>query len=101
MLMMPMRSPGRGGKLSPLFICLFFEPVFEQPPHKVSRPALITPLGRRRAVADSGSVWTLVKATEARRLAAGDMEGEAVWLRIVKAIEELLSEERPDDAEVH
>ena len=35
------------------------------------------------------------------RLAAGDMEGRAVWLRIVKAIEELLSEERPDDAEVH
>ncbi len=29
------------------------------------------------------------------------MEGVAVWLRIVKAIEELLSEERPDDAEVH
>ena len=25
------------------------------------------------------------------RLAAGDVEGEAVWLRIVKAIEELLS----------
>ncbi len=34
-------------------------------------------------------------------LEAGDMEGEAVWLRIIKAIEELLSEERPDDAEVH
>ncbi len=34
-------------------------------------------------------------------LAAGDMEGEAVWLRIVKAIEELLSEERPGDAKVH
>ena len=34
-------------------------------------------------------------------LAAGDVEGEAVWLRIVKAIEELLSEERPEDAEVH
>ncbi len=33
--------------------------------------------------------------------ADGDMEGRAVWLRIVKAIEELLSEERPDDAEVH
>ena len=32
---------------------------------------------------------------------AGDMEGRAVWIRIVKAIEELLSEERPDDAEVH
>ncbi len=34
-------------------------------------------------------------------LAAGDMEGEAVWLRIVKAIEELLSQERPSGAEVH
>ncbi len=32
---------------------------------------------------------------------AGDMDGRAVWLRIVKAIEELLSEERPDDAKVH
>ena len=31
----------------------------------------------------------------------GDMEGRAVWLRIVKAIEELMSKERPDDAEVH
>ena len=29
------------------------------------------------------------------------MEGVAVWRRIMKAIEELLSEERPDDAEVH
>ncbi len=29
------------------------------------------------------------------------MDGRAVWLRIVKAIEELLSEVRPDDAEVH
>ncbi len=33
--------------------------------------------------------------------ADGDLEGRAVWIRIVKAIEELLSEERPDDAEVH
>ncbi len=31
----------------------------------------------------------------------GDLDGRAVWLRIVKAIEELLSEERPGDAEVH
>ena len=36
-----------------------------------------------------------------KRLAAGDMDGEAVWLRIVKAIEELLSKERPGDTEVH
>ncbi len=31
----------------------------------------------------------------------GDMEGRAVWLRIVKAIEELLSEERPEGEKVH
>jgi len=31
----------------------------------------------------------------------GNMEGQAVWLRIMKAIAELLSEERPEDAEVH
>ncbi len=31
----------------------------------------------------------------------GDMEGRAVWLRIVKAIEEFMSKERPEDAEVH
>ncbi len=34
-------------------------------------------------------------------LAAGDVEGAAVWLRIGRAIEKLQSEERPDDAEVH
>ncbi len=32
---------------------------------------------------------------------AGEMEGVAGWLRIVKAIEKLVSQERPDDAEVH
>ncbi len=42
---------------------------------------------------------TAMRADEC--LAAGDMEGEAVWIRIVKAVEELLSEERPGDAEVH
>ena len=34
-------------------------------------------------------------------LAAGDMEGVAVWKLILKAIKEWLSEERPEDAEVH
>ncbi len=34
-------------------------------------------------------------------LVAGDMEGEAVWLRIVKAVEALLSKKRPDDATVN
>ena len=32
---------------------------------------------------------------------AGDMEGKAVWLRITKAIDELLSKERPKDATVN
>ncbi len=31
----------------------------------------------------------------------GDMDGRAVWLRIVKAVEELLSEERPEGEKVH
>ena len=31
----------------------------------------------------------------------GDMEGRAVWLRIVKAIEELQSQERPEGEKVH
>ncbi len=48
---------------------------------------------------DAADIEAAMRADE--RLAAGDMEGEAVWLRIVKAIAELLSEERPDDAEVH
>ncbi len=48
---------------------------------------------------DAADIEAAMRADE--RLAAGDVEGEAVWLRIVKAIAELLSEERPDDAEVH
>ena len=41
-------------------------------------------------------------AMRADELAAdGDMEGRAVWLRIVKAVEELLSEERPSDEHLH
>ena len=49
-----------------------------------------------------GDAADIEAAMRADELAAdGDMEGRAVWLRILKAIEELLSEERPDDAEVH
>ncbi len=48
---------------------------------------------------DAADIEAAMRADE--RLAAGDMEGEAVWLRIGRAIEELLSEERPDGAEVH
>ncbi len=48
---------------------------------------------------EAADIEAAMRADE--RLAAGDMEGEAVWLRIVKAIEELQSQERPDGAEVH
>ncbi len=48
---------------------------------------------------DAADIEAAMRADE--RLAAGDMEGEAVWLRILKAIAELLAEKRPDDAEVH
>ncbi len=48
---------------------------------------------------DAADVEAAMHADE--RLAAGDMEGEAVWLRIVKAVEEVLSEERPEGEKVH
>ena len=48
---------------------------------------------------DAADIEAAMRADE--RLAAGDMEGEAVWLRIVKAVEELLSEERPKGEKVH
>ncbi len=48
---------------------------------------------------DAADIEAAMRADE--RLVAGDMDGRAVWLRIVKAIEELQSQERPDDAEVH
>ncbi len=34
-------------------------------------------------------------------LEAGDLDGRAVWRRILPAVEELLSEERPEGAGVH
>ena len=48
---------------------------------------------------DAADIEAAMKADAC--LVAGDMDGEAVWHRSVKAIEELLSEERPDDAKVH
>ncbi len=48
---------------------------------------------------DDAPIEAAMRADEC--LAAGDMEGEAVWLRIVKAIEELLAKERPEGAKVH
>ncbi len=41
-------------------------------------------------------------AMRAGELAAdGDMDGRAVWLRIGKAVEELLAKERPEGEKVH
>ena len=36
-----------------------------------------------------------------KMLEAGDMEGQATWNRILRAIEELRSGKRPEGAEVH
>ncbi len=48
---------------------------------------------------DDAPIEAAMRADEL--MEAGNMEGRAVWLRIGRAIEELLSEERPEDAEVH
>ena len=48
---------------------------------------------------DAADIEAAMRADEL--MDTGDMEGEAVWLRIVKAVEELLAEERPDGAKVH
>ena len=48
---------------------------------------------------DDAPIEAAVRADEL--IAAGDMEGQAVWLRIVKAIEELQSKERPKGAKPH
>ncbi len=40
-----------------------------------------------------------IKADQLRD--AGDVQGREVWLRIARAAEELLSEDRPQDSVVH
>ena len=47
---------------------------------------------------DAADIEAAMRADEC--LAAGDVEGEAVWLRIVRAIEELRQRE-PGDRAVH
>ncbi len=49
--------------------------------------------------AEDAPIHAAIRADEL--LEAGDMDGRAVWLRIVKAVEELLSEERPSNEKVH
>jgi len=47
---------------------------------------------------EAADIEAAMRADE--RLAAGDMDGEAVWLRIVKAVEELRQRE-PGDRALH
>ena len=48
---------------------------------------------------EDAPIHTAMRADEL--LEAGDMDGKAVWLRITKAIDELLSKERPKDATIN
>ncbi len=48
---------------------------------------------------DAADIDAAMRADEL--MEAGDMEGEAVWLRILKAINEWLSEERPEGEKLH
>ncbi len=48
---------------------------------------------------DAADIEAALRADEL--MEAGDMEGVAVWKRIVKAIEGLLSKERPSDEHLH
>ncbi len=49
-----------------------------------------------------GDAADIEAAMRADELAAdGDMDGRAVWLRIVKTIEKLLAKERPEGEKVH
>ena len=45
------------------------------------------------------SVYAALKAEEL--LAAGAVEGKAVWVRIAKAVEELLSDKQADGMAIH
>ncbi|MCH8236787.1 MAG: hypothetical protein IIC06_01300 [Proteobacteria bacterium] len=48
---------------------------------------------------DDAPIHAAMRADEL--LEAGDMDGKAVWLRILAAVDELLSGERPEGTEVH
>ena len=48
---------------------------------------------------DDAPIEVAMRADEL--MEAGDMEGRAVWLRIVKAVEALLSEKGPENVKVH
>ena len=44
-------------------------------------------------------IYAALKADEMHE--AGDLDGKAVWVRIAKAVEELLSDKQADGAAIH
>ena len=48
---------------------------------------------------DEAPIHATMRADEL--LTAGDMDGKAVWLRIAKAVEELLSDKQADGTAIH
>ncbi len=48
---------------------------------------------------DDASTHAAMRADEL--MERGDLDGRAVWLRILKAVEELLAKERPEGARIH
>ena len=48
---------------------------------------------------DDAPIRAAMRADEL--LEAGDVDGQAVWKRVLAAVDELLSEERPEGVEVH
>jgi hypothetical protein len=52
-----------------------------------------------RATGEDDSIHAAMRADA--MLEAGDLEGRAVWLRIIKVVDELLAKERPASAKLH
>ena len=52
-----------------------------------------------RKYGEMAPVGAILKADSL--LEAGDMAGRTLWMKVAKAAEELLSDERPGDATVH
>lgn len=52
-----------------------------------------------RKYGDMAPVGAIIKADSL--MEAGDMAGRTLWMKVAKAAEELLSEERPGDATLH
>jgi hypothetical protein len=48
---------------------------------------------------DEAPIHAAIRADE--MLEAGDMDGKRVWLRIMKAVDELLAKERPTGEALH